>query len=156
MILKAVNLLSNSSIIEIRGCFLIFEYIFYTMKSFFLAFCIVFFVAHSSTAQIAEIKVEGSYAKIYNDKGNYTGNSIYLGNSCSMEGYSSEYAVVKEGSYAKIYDAKASYTGHSIYLGSDSYIKHVSQSAILVKEGSYVKYYNFKGEYTGNSTYEPR
>ncbi len=117
----------------------------------------LFFITLSTLtlkAQIAEVKVEGSYAKIYNDKGQYTGNSVYIGNN-TLEGYSNEYLVIKEGSYAKIYDAKAHYTGNSIYIGNNT-VKHVSQSAILVKEGSYVKYYDFKGHYTGNSTYEPK
>ena len=104
-------------------------------------------------AQIAEVKVDGSYAKIYNDKGQYTGSSVYVGNN-TLEGYSSEFIVVKEGSYAKIYDAKGHYTGSSVYVGSNT-IKHVSQSAILIREGSYVKYYDFKGHYTGKSTYDP-
>ncbi len=106
-------------------------------------------------AQIAEVKIEGSYAKIYNDEGRYSGNSIYIGSGNSLEGYNSRYIVVKEGSYAKIYDSKGSYTGNSIYIGSGNYVKNVSGSAILVKEGSYVKYYDFKGSYTGNSTYDP-
>ena len=105
-------------------------------------------------AQIAEVKQDGSYAKIYNDKGQYTGNSVYLGAS-TLEGYNDRYMVIKDGSYAKIYDDKGRYTGNSIYLGSNT-IKHVSQSAILVKDGTYVKYYDFNGRYTGKSTYEPR
>ncbi len=105
-------------------------------------------------AQIAEVKKEGSYAKIYNDQGRYSGNSIYLGSSYTLEGYNSSFIVVKEGSYAKIYNAYGRYTGNSIYLGSSYYIKNVTGSAILVKEGSYVKYYNFEGRYTGNSTYD--
>mgnify|MGYP003348350902 FL=1 len=109
---------------------------------------------HSIIAQIAEVKVMGSYAKIYNDKGQYTGNSIYVGSN-TMEGYNNDYVVLKEGSYARIYDAKGHYTGNSVYVGSNK-IKHVSQSAILIKEGSYVKYYDFKGHYTGNSTYEAK
>ena len=83
----------------------------------------LFFITLStiaSKAQIAEVKVEGSYAKIYNDKGQYTGNSVYIGNN-ALEGYSNEYLVIKEGSYAKIYDAKGHYTGNSIYIGKNSF-----------------------------------
>ena len=123
------------------------------MKQLFiiLAFLALTF---SLRAQIAEVKVDGSYAKIYNDKGQYTGNSVYLGSN-TLEGYNSNYIVVNDGSYAKLYNDKGNYTGNSIYLGSNT-IKHISQSAILVKDGSYVKYYDFNGRYTGNSTYEPK
>jgi hypothetical protein len=123
------------------------------MKHFIL-FLFITLSCIALQAQIAEVKVEGSYAKIYNDKGQYTGSSVYKGNN-TLEGYNNEYIVIKEGSYAKIYDAKGHYTGSSIYIGNNT-IKHVSQTAILVKEGSYVKYYDFKGHYTGNSTYEPK
>ena len=123
------------------------------MRTFFITAFITLKV-HSIIAQIAEVKVTGSYAKIYNDKGQYTGNSIYVGSN-TMEGYNNDYVVLKEGSYARIYDAKGHYTGNSVYVGSNK-IKHVSQSAILIKEGSYVKYYDFKGHYTGNSTYEAK
>ncbi len=105
-------------------------------------------------AQIAEVKQEGSYARIYNDQGSYTGNSIGLGSGALVSGYNTKYIVVTEGSYARIYDSKGSYTGNSISLGSGSgnYVKNVSANAILIKEGSYTRYYDFKGSYTGNST----
>jgi hypothetical protein len=109
-----------------------------------------------SFGQIGEVKQVGSYAKIYNEKGQDSGHSIYLGSNGSVEGYNSEFIVVKEGSYAKIYNDKGNNTGHSIYLGSNNSIKHVSQTAILVKEGSYVKYYDFNGRNTGKSTYDPK
>ena len=116
----------------------------------------MFLMIGVANAQIGEVKIDGSYAKIYNEQGSYSGNSIYIGSDKSVEGYNSRNIVVKDGSYAKIYDSKGSYTGNSIYLGSDKYIKNVSGSAILVKDGSYVKYYDFKGSYTGNSTYDPK
>jgi len=119
-----------------------------------LLFSLIIFSSLASQAQIAEVKVDGSYAKIYNDKGQYTGSSVYLGSN-TLEGYNSEYIVVKDGSYAKIYDAKGRYTGSSVYLGKNT-VKHVSQSDILVKDGSYVKYYDFTGHYTGKSTYDPK
>lgn len=112
------------------------------------------FITSVLDAQISEVKIEGSYVKIYNDLGRYTGNSIYLGTQNSLQGYNSNYIVIKEGSYAKIYNELGRYTSNSIYLGTDNYIKNVSGGAILVKEGNYVKYYNFQGRYTGNSTYD--
>lgn len=115
----------------------------------FMTLCIL-----ALNAQIAEVKLDGNYAKIYNEKGQFTGNSVYIGNN-SLEGYNNEYIVIKDGNYAKIYDSKGHFTGHSAYIGNNT-IKHVSQSVILVKEGNYVKYYDFKGRFTGNSTYEPK
>ncbi len=124
------------------------------MKKKILLMAIMLLTFGAINAQIAEVKEEGSYAKIYNDQGRYSGYSIYIGSSYTLEGYNSSFIVVKEGSYAKIYNSNGRYTGNSIYLGSSYYIKNVTGSAILVKEGSYVKYYNFEGRYTGNSTYD--
>ncbi len=66
-------------------------------------------------AQIAEVKIEGSYAKIYNDEGRYSGNSIYIGSGNYVKNVSGSAILVKEGSYVKYYDFKGSYTGNSTY-----------------------------------------
>ena len=116
---------------------------------------ILMFITSMLNAQISEVKIEGSYAKIYNDVGRYTGNSIHIGSN-SLGGYNSNYVVIKEGSYAKIYNDSGRYTGNSIYLGNDFSIRNVSCDVILIKEGSYIKYYNFQGRYTGNSTYDSK
>lgn len=121
------------------------------MKQFFLL-ATMLLTFGAVNAQIAEVKQEGSYAKIYNDQGSYTGNYIRLISGAEVSGYNSKYIVVTEGSYAKIYDSDGSYTGNYIRLSSDSYVKNVSATAILIKEGSYTKYYDFKGSYTGNYT----
>ena len=117
---------------------------------------LMIFISMISRAQITEVKTDGSYARIYDDKGHYTGNSIYLSSNSSLAGYSNNYIVIKDGPYAKIYDCKGHYTGNSIYLSSSAGIKNVSASAILIKDGSYVKYYDFTGHYTGTSTYDPK
>lgn len=104
------------------------------------------------SAQIAEVKQDGSLAKIYNDQGSYTGSYISLCSSCELTGYNSKYIVVTDGSLAKIYDSKGSYTGSYISLCSSCYVKNVAASAILVKDGSLTKYYDFKGSYTGKYT----
>ncbi len=132
---------------------LIFTKTYLTMKKILI---LTLLLTSMLKAQISEVKVEGSYAKIYNDVGRYTGNSIYLGVSNSLQGYNSKYIVIKEGSYVKIYNDIGRYTSNSIYLGTSNYIKNVSGGAILVKEGNYVKYYNFQGRYTGNSTYDSK
>lgn len=107
-------------------------------------------------AQIGEVKTEGSFAKIYNENGKYSGHKIYLGSTNSVAGYNSRYVVIKEGNYAKIYNDKGRFTGKKIYLASTGVVKNVTNSAILIKEGAYVKYYNFEGRFTGNKTYEPK
>jgi hypothetical protein len=121
------------------------------MKKFFLMTTMLL-VFGAVNAQIAEVKQDGSYAKIYNDQGSWTGKSVSICSNCELVGYNSEYIVVKDGSYAKIYDANGSWTGKSISLCSDCYIKNVGASAILVKDGSYTKYYDFNGNWTGKST----
>ena len=102
-------------------------------------------------AQIADVKVDGGRAKIYDDNASYTGNSVSLCSSCELSGYNNKYIVVTDGGRAKIYDYKGSYTGNSVSLCSDCYVKNVSGSAILVKDGGRTKYYDFKGSYTGKS-----
>ena len=65
-------------------------------------------------AQIAEVKQEGSYARIYDSKGSYTGNSISLGSSGNyVKNVSANAILIKEGSYTRYYDFKGSYTGNS-------------------------------------------
>jgi hypothetical protein len=64
---------------------------------------------------ITEVKVEGSYAKIYDDRGSYTGNSIYLGSDYYIKNVSGSAILVKEGSYVKYYDFRGNYTSHSTY-----------------------------------------
>ena len=98
-----------------------------------------------ANAQIGEVKVEGSNAKIYNENGGYTGNSISLCSSCSVAGYNSKYIVIIYGSNAQIYNDQGGNTGNTISLCESCYVKKVTSSAILIKEGGFTKYYNFKG-----------
>jgi len=119
-------------------------------KLFLMATMLLMFGAVN--AQIAEVKQEGSYARIYNEQGRYTGKSIRVSSGAEVSGYNSKYIVVTEGSYARIYNDQGRYTGKSIRLSSGSYVKNVSATAILIKEGSYTRYYDFNGRYTGNST----
>jgi hypothetical protein len=69
-----------------------------------------------TNAQISEIIERGSTALIYNNKGQYSGNSISIGGGRSIAGYNSYYVVVQTSSTAFIYDDKGSYTGFSISL----------------------------------------
>jgi hypothetical protein len=121
------------------------------MKSFYLiATMLLTFSAVS--AQISEVKEQGSTAFIYNDNGHYSGYSISLGGGRSIAGYNSRYVVVQTSSTAFIYDEKGSYTGSSISLSGGRSIKNVAGSNILVKDRQTVYYYDFRGSYTGNST----
>ena len=76
---------------------------------------ILMFITSMLNAQISEVKIEGSYAKIYNDVGRYTGNSIYLGNDFSIRNVSCDVILIKEGSYIKYYNFQGRYTGNSTY-----------------------------------------
>ncbi|MBM3921452.1 MAG: hypothetical protein FJ347_09565 [Sphingomonadales bacterium] len=109
-------------------------------------------ISYAAGAQIAEVKIDGTWAKIYDENARYSGKSISLSGNKSLEGYNNRYIVIKDGTWAKIYDENARYTGKSISLSGDKYIKNVSGSAILIKDGSWVKYYDFDGRYTGKST----
>lgn len=125
------------------------------MKTFLL-FVITLLCLGEAHAQITEVKISGGYAKIYDDKGSYSGKSIWMGMKKSVEGYNSTFVVVRDSGYAKIYDSKGSYTGKSIWLGKNKIVRNISTQYILVKDGNYVKYYDFKGGYTGKLTYETK
>ncbi|MEK0421724.1 MAG: hypothetical protein RLZZ161_1575 [Bacteroidota bacterium] len=125
--------------------------IFVRMKKHLL---ILFFlsITYTMSAQIGEVKVDGAYAKIYDENGRYTNRVVHLGSTKTLAGYNSQYIVIVDRTYAKIYDATGKDLNKSILLGDNKYIKHVSGSAILVKDGNYVKYYDFDGRYTNKST----
>ena len=121
------------------------------MKRLFL-FSFLLSITYTMSAQIGEVKVEGPYAKIYDENGRYTNRVVHLGSNKTLAGYNSQYIVVVDRAYARIFDATGKDLNKSILLGDNKYIKHVSGSAILVKEGNYVKYYDFDGRYTNKST----
>jgi len=102
-------------------------------------------------AQIGDVKVDGSFAKIYDDKGKYTYKSIGLCSKCELSGFNSNYIVITDGSFAKIYDDKGKYTYKSIGLCSNCSVKNVTPSGILIKDGSKTKIYDFNGKYTYKS-----
>jgi hypothetical protein len=117
-----------------------------------LLFLFFLMSVYTMNAQIGEVKVDGAYAKIYDENGRYTNRTILLGSNKTLAGYNSQYIVVVDRAYARIYDATGKDLNKSILLGDNKYIKHVSGSAILVKDGNYVKYYDFNGRYTNKST----
>ncbi|MFN4914172.1 MAG: hypothetical protein ACK5FT_02530 [Sphingomonadales bacterium] len=119
-------------------------------KLFLLSFFLI--AAYAMHAQIGEVKVDGAYAKIYDENGRYTNRVVHLGSTKTLAGYNSQYIVVVDRAYAKIYDATGKDLNKSILLGDNKYIKHISGSAILVKDGNYVKYYDFDGRYTNKAT----
>lgn len=115
-----------------------------------MATMLLMFVA--ANAQIAEVKIDGQFAKIYNDQGKYTGKYIGLSRDMEVSGYNSKYIVILDGVFAKIYDDLGKYTGKYIGLSRDMYVKNVSATAILIKDGVFTKYYDFNGKYTGKYT----
>jgi hypothetical protein len=117
-----------------------------------LLILLFFSITYTMSAQIGEVKIDGPWAKIYDENARYTGKSIAVSGGKSLEGYNSRFIVIKDGPWAKIYDDQGRYTGKSISLGGDKYIKNVSGAAILVKDGPWIKYYDFDGRYTGKST----
>lgn len=102
-------------------------------------------------SQIGDVKIDGSSAKIYDDKGNYSYMSIGLCSNCELSGFNSDYVVITDGRTAKIYDSKGNYTYNSIGLCSDCSVKNVTTSGILIKDGGTTKIYDFKGNYTYKS-----
>lgn len=117
-----------------------------------LFFCIFVVLNLFTMAQIAEVKVDGNYARIYGDDAMYSGHSVYLGSDKQLAGYNNQFLVIIESGYARVYDSNANYTGHSIRLGSDKTVKNVTFTNILIKEGIKTWYYDMKGDYTGKST----
>jgi hypothetical protein len=118
-----------------------------------LIILILILISNFCFSQITEVKTDGSYLRIYNDRGNYTGTSIYVGTSYKLDGYNNQFIVISDRNYANIYNMKGKYTGISIYLGSSKKVKRVSESNILIQDGHYTRYYNFRGNYT-HSTYD--
>lgn len=118
-------------------------------KLFLMATTLLIFGAVN--AQIGDVKVDGYNAKIYDDKGNYSYNSISLCSNCELSGFNSNYVVITDGSSAKIYDSKGNYTYNSIGLCSNCSVKNVTPSGILIKDGNTTKIYDFKGNYTYKS-----
>ena len=119
------------------------------VKFFLMATMLLIFGAVN--AQIGDVKVDGSSAKIYDDKGNYSYKSISLCSKCELSGFNSNYVVITDGSNAKIYDSKGNYTYKSISLCSNCSVKNVTPSGILIKDGNTTKIYDFKGNYTYKS-----
>ena len=105
-------------------------------------------------AQIAEVKIKGNLAYIYDDNGRYTGKYFSLDGNASIEGYNSQFIVVLKNKMVYIYDDQGKCTGKYFSLDGNAYIKNVSRSAILVKKGNLVYYYDFDGRYTGKYTNE--
>ena len=103
-------------------------------------------------AQIADVKIEGNRAKVYNENAKFTGYFVNLCAKCELSGYNNKYIVVTNGNRAKIYDSKGRFTGYFVNLHSGAYVKNVTASAILIVEGGRTKFYDFKGRYTGKSS----
>jgi len=101
----------------------------------------------SASAQIGEIKKDGSLLRIYNENGVNTGMYVYLNSGAELSGYNSKYIVVTDGNLARIYDSTGSNTNNYVYLNAGCYVKNVTPTAILVKEGSITRYYDFRGNY---------
>jgi len=118
-------------------------------KLFLMATMLLMFGAVN--AQIGDVKVDGSSAKIYDDKGKYTYKSISLCSNCELSGFNSNYIVITDGSSAKIYDSQGKFTYKSISLCSNCSVKNVTPSGILIKDGSKTKIYDFEGKYTYKS-----
>lgn len=123
-------------------------------KSYRKIFLFIFSLSiHMSTeAQIAEVKVQGNTARIYDDNGRYTNHYVSIPSHGELLGYNAHFIVVREANTARIYDAKGRYTNKYISLCSSCTVKNVSATAILVKEGRTVRYYDFEGRYTNKYT----
>lgn len=117
-----------------------------------ILFIFILSIHMSANAQIAEVKVQGNTARIYDDNGRYTNYYVSIPSHGELLGYNANYIVVRDGHLAKIYDAKGHYTNHYVSLCSTCIVKNVSANAILVKEGRLVKYYDFNGRYTNKYT----
>jgi hypothetical protein len=77
-------------------------------KLFLMATMLLMFGAVN--AQIGDVKVDGSSAKIYDDKGKNTYKSISLCSNCSVKNVTPSGILIKDGSTTKIYDFNGKYT----------------------------------------------
>jgi hypothetical protein len=121
------------------------------MKKLLLSFMLPF-LCLAANAQIGEVKIDGSSAKIYDERGSYSGIFIGLSSGARVSGYNSKFVVITDGSQARIYDSRGTYTGGYVSLSAGCYVKNVTANAILVKEGSITRYYDFRGNYAGTYT----
>ena len=101
---------------------------------------------------IGDIVITGNYARICDDRGRETNDTVYVGNG-TVEGWNGRRVVVRERDYAKLYDETGRETGSPIWLGEGRSIKAVTGSAILVQEGSYARRFNLDGRDTGEMTF---
>ena len=115
------------------------------MKKILLIITMLALFIGSAIAQIGEVKIESDQAKIYNENGTYTGNSIFMGSNMKLAGYNSQYIVITVSNSAKIYDSSGNYTGNSIFMLDNAIVKTVTPVKIIIQEGSNIRYYNFKG-----------
>ena len=58
---------------------------------------------------------DGQYVKIFDNKGRFTGHSIYLNKSKSVTSVTPSFILIKDGNYTKYYDFKGNFTGHSTF-----------------------------------------
>jgi len=58
---------------------------------------------------------DGQYVKIFDNKGRFTGHSIYLNKSKSVTSVTLSSILIKDGNYTKYYDFKGNFTGHSTF-----------------------------------------
>jgi hypothetical protein len=102
-------------------------------------------ISFFSNAQIAEVKEEDRYAKIYNENGKYQ-TSIFMDRDGFLAGYNSRFVVIVDDKYAKIYNENGKYQA-SIFMDKDCKVQNVSGSNIIIKEGNRTKFYDFNGKY---------
>ena len=70
------------------------------------------YVGHSNQYVVIQ---NDDYAKIYNQTGDYTGHSIYVGRYAYVYGVTLNSILIEKDNYLKEYDFSGRYTGRSIY-----------------------------------------
>lgn len=58
---------------------------------------------------------DGQYVKIFDNKGRFTGHSIYLNSYKTVKNVTYSHILIKDGDYVKYYDFNGRFTGHSTY-----------------------------------------
>lgn len=101
----------------------------------------------TTTAQIAEVKVENGAARVYHDGDNYPSYSLTIDRECELSGFNSKHVVITCSSSVRIYKDNEYNASYTISLDANCSVKNVTASAILIKAPGSTRYYDFKGNF---------
>jgi hypothetical protein len=96
---------------------------------------------------IADVRQEGSYLKVFDEKGKKM-SDLYVSSNMEFMGVASDFYIVKDGSYLKTYGADSRKIA-DLYISSNMAFKSAAGSSFNVQDGSYIKSYDKNCKKTG-------